>query len=109
MDWLRNVGSALLAAAMAFLAFFAVKQAATQRKQKQRWQDRATEEAMRPTEDALTRFEKAQQRAKQHDAKAQAELAKGQARIDRIGAADESMADILDRWRAERLRDDQHA
>ena len=99
MNFLKRIGSSIWVALGAFAVAWAAV-AATQRKaQAEKWQERAAEEQAKDVADAVERANQAMSQAKLHKAEAKRIADKAEQRINRM-TNDETMADIVDRWRA---------
>ena len=99
MTWLKSIGSALVAAAIAFGIFMAANAASNERRKARQWQERALDEVEASLTDDIELANAALTQAKLHDAKAEEAIAKGKARLDKLGSRHEDVADIVDRWR----------
>ena len=104
MSWLKRGGAAFLMAITAFLAFFAAMNATAKRKQAQDWQKRAEGQAESDMVGDIVSADAALTQAKVHAAEAERIAQKAEKRIDEMAKRDETVADIVDRWRADRLR-----
>ena len=98
--WLKRGGLAVLAAAGAFLAFMAAAKATARRNEAREWQDLATELESEDVADRMRDANAALTQAKFHAAEAERIAHKAEARLDKLAKSDETMADIVDRWRA---------
>jgi uncharacterized protein HemX len=99
IKWLKSIGTALAAAAIAFVAFRAAQQVGGHKQQARKWQDKANQLAIEDRDDALDQANAALSQAKLEDARAEEAKATGLAKLDKLGAKDESVADIVDSWR----------
>lgn len=106
MSWLKRTWSSLAMALVAFLAFMAATKASQRRAEAKKWQKVATEEKERDVVDAVDNANVALGQAKLHAAEAERIAKNAEKRLDDIAKRDDTMGDIMDRWRADRLRND---
>lgn len=105
IKWLSGLGSALAAAAIAFLAFMAINQRTGYKRTANKWRQRAEDELVSGRDDALERAKSARRQAGQHERLADEARGKAEKRIDELGKKNEDVADIVSRWRKpERVR-----
>lgn len=97
--WLGTLGSGLVVALLALLAFLAAARATRERASAEKWKQRAVAEAESNVQDEVVRAKASFSQAKLHDARAEEAATKTKARLDAIGKRDENMADIVDGWR----------
>ena len=99
ITWLKNIGSALAAAALAFLAFRAVNEVTGYKKSAEKWRKKHDEHLTSGRDDALKLAAAAKNVANAQEARAKSAKEKAEKRIDELAKRDESVADIVDRWR----------
>lgn len=95
LDWLKQFGSAIVAAGLAFLAFRAVAKSNLHKKQAAAWEA----EAQDAVDQNLDHADAALSQAKKHQAEAERIKLKAEEKINAVAQRDDEMADILDRWR----------
>jgi len=104
MNWFKRGGAAFLMAVSAFLAFFAAMNATAKRKQARDWQQRAEGQAESTMIDDIITAEAAMTQAKKHASEAERIAKKAEDRIDAMAKRDETVGDIVDRWRSDGVR-----
>ena len=105
IDWLKGAGKALLGAAAAFLLVMAGISAARNRARARQLQDKAEGEAEIGLDGANRRVAEALEKAKIHSAKADAATERAHKHLSTVGNTDENVGAIVDRWRADSLRE----
>lgn len=99
MNWLKSAWSPLAAAGLAFLAILAAMSAARHKATADKWAQSALDIEEGNVVKGVETAEAANTQAKLHEAKADERKAAAESRIAQIGAKNEPMADVLDRWR----------
>ena len=94
-DWLKQFGAAIVAAALMFLGFMAVSKSNRHKAKAEKLENKATENINNDVKSAG----KALERAKVHAQKAEKIKADAEAKLDAVANKDETMADIVDRWK----------
>lgn len=102
IDWLKSTWGAIVAAALALLAFMAVSKASRHQKVAEKWQQKADDQANSDTEDSVVKANQALSQAKLHEARAQETKAKAEERLS--GIKDESIRDLVSGWTADSVR-----
>lgn len=97
--WLGTLGSGLVVAFLALLAFLAAAKAGREKATAKDWKDRAVAEAESDVQAEADNAKASLSQAKLHDARAKEASKKTKARLDQIGERGESMADIVGAWR----------
>ena len=100
MSFLRRVLAAIpIALSVAVAAFFAM-QASQRKREAQRWRDTATDIRAENVVTSLADAAVAETQAKFHEAEAKRVAEKAKSKIDKAAKSDETMSEILDRWRS---------
>ena len=97
--WLGTLGSGLVVALLALLAFLAAARAGREKATARTWKERAVAEAESDVQEEVDNAKASLSQAKLHDARAKEAGKKTKARLDQIGKHDESMADLVGSWR----------
>lgn len=101
MNWFKNASSAIWFGILAVLAAFAAMQATSRKRQSEEWQKKAEDEAAKDLEADVHKANALLTQAKMHNAEAKRIAKKAEDRIDAMAKRDETVADIVDRWRVQ--------
>ena len=100
MNWLKATWAAVGTAFLAALAIFAAMSAQGHKRSARKWQEKATDAEEQDIANQAEVAKAANEKAAQHHLRADERRAKAEERINSIGAKNEEIADILDRWRS---------
>ena len=100
MSWLKKVGASISVAFVFALAVFAAMSAQGYKNKAKKWADKSVDIEEGKVEAGTTTAAAASLQAKVHETRADERKAKAEARITRIGAKNENIGSILDKWSA---------
>lgn len=100
MKFLQRVLAAIPVALSVTIAAFFAMQASQRKREAERWRDTATGIRENQVNASLADADAAETQAKFHESEAERIAEKAKAKINKAAKSDETMSDILDRWRA---------
>lgn len=103
-DWLKRVCKSIWFAIGALGAAYVAYEATSRRQESRKWQDRAIAEQESDVQESIDQAEASMSQAKLHAAEADRIAAKAEAKINKLAESDETVTDIVDRWRADSVR-----
>lgn len=106
MRFLQRIGASVLTFAAILAAILLLWRASSSRRKAERWRQTAEEAAAGQRDGQLRDADYARKKADAYDQAAKAIATEAEARLDALAERSEAVSDILDRWRAERVRRD---
>jgi F0F1-type ATP synthase membrane subunit c/vacuolar-type H+-ATPase subunit K len=104
MNWIKTHWKAFLAGLAAFLAILAAASIAKANARAEKWARVAEDEKAKDVADSTGKAGAALIEAKKHTEKAAAAKANAEAKIDAIAEKDPAVADIVAKWKKDRLK-----
>jgi hypothetical protein len=98
--WLKRSVAGIAVAVLAFLAYRAAQQVSGHKKAADRWKQIAVESDETAVAGSIVSAEAAITQAMKHEQEAKRIKLKAQERISKVAESDETIRDIVDRWRA---------
>lgn len=98
--WLRRFASSIAIGVLAFLAYRAAQQVSGHKQSADRWKQVAVDAEESDIAESLVSAKAAMTQAKKHEAEADRIKQKAEERIAKVATSDDTISDIVDRWRA---------
>lgn len=105
MSWLRSTWVGITTAALAFIAAFLAAQANSHKQRGRKWEETAVRQAEENVDESIDAAAVSFEKARAHNSRAKESKARSEKTLDAIARKDPELAAVLDRWRSDRMRD----
>lgn len=101
IEWLKASVKGIAVAVLAFLAYRAAQQVSGHKKTADRWRQIAEDSEAQDVSERIVSAQAALSQAKKHDEEANRVKRKAEERISKVADSDDTIRDIVNRWRAD--------